>query len=272
MRIIGEVPLVCLLLVAAPATAAPPAAAPTAPMKQTRDPRAIAALESMGAFLRSLTTMRILGETITDDVLGDNQKVQYSGMVELTARRPDRMRANVISDRKNEQIFYDGKQFTVYQPSLGYYASFAAPPTLAGLIDIAEKRYGLDLPLVDLFAWGTERSRPADILTATHVGTSTIKGTGCDHYAFHQADVDWQVWIQQGARPLPRKLVITTITERSQPEYSVVYTWDLAPAVSDQFFTFTPPPGTHRIDFETIGPSPVRQGRPTPKQPRGATP
>jgi hypothetical protein len=257
--------LVCLLAGAGPAAAAPP--------EQTRDPAALAALSAMGAYLRSITTMRIIGEVTTDDVIGDNQKVQLTSTVELMARRPDRLRANASGDRENQQMYFDGKQFTLYQPSLQYYASFQAPPTLAGLVDVAEQRYGVDLPLADLFAWGTDRSRPQDIITATRVGTSTIKGTACDHYAFHQADIDWQVWIQQGERPLPRKLVITTTTERSQPQYSVVYTWDLSPQIPAQAFTFTPPAGAQRIEFQPLGPpGPPRFGRPAPKQPRGGTP
>jgi hypothetical protein len=264
MRITRKLPLVVLLLGAAAPVAASPA-------KEARDPKALAALDAMGAFLRSQVDIKVLGELTTDDVTDDNQKVQYSGTAELTVRRPDRMRATMNSDRRNEQIFYDGKQFTVYLPKLNYYASFDAPPNLAGLIDVAERRYGLDLPLVDLFAWGTNRSRPQDILTATKLGTSTIKGSPCDHYAFHQADIDWQVWIQQGDRPLPRKLVITTITEKTQPQYQAVYTWELGGKTSPQAFTFVPPPGAHRIEFDTLAP-PQRQGRPAPKQTRGGTP
>ena len=243
------------------------AAAQAAP---ARDPKAIAALERMGAYLRAQTVMKIMAETATDDVISGDQKVQLVGTVDLMVHRPDRLRANVSTDRKIEQVYYDGKTFTVYQPRLNYYASFAAPPTLAGLMDVAEQRYGLDMPLADLFAWGTDRSRPADILGATNLGTSVIKGARCDHYAFHQADVDWQVWIQQGDQPLPRKLIITTITERSQPQHQAVLTWDLAPKIADEVFSFSAPEGAKRIEFEAAveQAAPFRQGRSTPK-PRG---
>jgi hypothetical protein len=263
MRIIRKLPLVALLAAAAPAAAEPP--------KEARDPRALAALQAMGTYLRGQNSAKVTGDVTIDDVIGENQKVQYGGTIDLIVRRPDRMQANVNTDRRNEQIYYDGKQFTVYLPTLAYYATFAAPPTLAGLIDVAEKRYGLDLPLVDLFAWGTERSRPQDILTATRVGTSAVKGTPCDHYAFHQSDIDWQVWIQQGAQPLPRKLVITTTTEKTHPQYEAIYSWDLSPKISPQAFTFVAPPDAHRIEFETLAPTP-RHGRPAPKQQRGGTP
>src|SRR3954452_3582930 len=178
------------------------------------DPQAIAALEAMGSFLRGQTAMAVIAETTTDDVLPSGQKVQYAGRADLRVRRPDRFRADVNSDRKNEQLYYDGKTFTIFQPVLHYYASFDAPPTLAELADVAERRYGLDLPLADLFYWGTERSRVGEIKGAVKVGQSTVKGTPCDHWAFHQTDVDWEICIATGDRPLPRKLVITTTSER----------------------------------------------------------
>jgi hypothetical protein len=255
------------LLVSLAATAA------WAEQKPTKDSEAIAALEKMGAYLRTQNNLKITGETSTDDVLPSKQKVKREGRFELTVRRPDRLRANVDTDVKQEQIFYDGKTFTVFQPRLGYYASFQAPPTLAGLVDVAEKRYGLDLPLADLFYWGTDKSRVADIRSAMRIGESTIKGAPCDHFAFHQQDVDWEIWIERGSRPLPRKLVITTTTAPQQPQHSVVLDWDLAPKIDEAMFAFTPPPSAHRIEFEAAaasGPTP-RQGR-APKPRSGGTP
>ena len=78
-----------------------------------------------------------------------------------------------------------------------------------------EKRYGIDLPLADLFYWGTEHDGTGAITAATHVGVSNVEGFVCDHYAFRQKDVDWELWIEQGGRPLPRKMVITTTSEKS---------------------------------------------------------
>jgi hypothetical protein len=138
----------------------------------------------------------------------------------------------------------------VFQPGLGYYASFAAPPTLAELVDVAEKRYGLDLPLADLFYWGTEKNRVSDITSAVKVGPSSVKGVKCDHYAFRQSDVDWEICIESGSRPLPLKLVITTSKEPSQPQHTSVMTWTLSPTFDEKDFSFTPPASARRIEFD----------------------
>jgi hypothetical protein len=215
------------------------------------DPQAIAALERMGAFLRAQSSMKVTAETTTDEVLDNGQKVQRSGVATLEVSRPDRLRADVISDRRNEQLmFYDGRTFTIYQPALDYYGSFKAPPTLAQLVNEAEEKYGIDMPLADLFAWGTAQSPVANLKGAVKVGTSVVQGVTCDQYAFHQADVDWELCIEQGPRPLPRKMVITTTTEKTQPQHVAVLTWDLSPRLDESLFTFTPPATAQRIDFD----------------------
>jgi hypothetical protein len=250
------------------ALASPGARAVEAPKKPAIDPSAIVALQKMGTFLRSLSSMEVQAEASTDDVLPSGQKVEYSGTVTMKVQRPNRLRAEITSDRKNERLFYDGATFTVFQPSLGYYASFPAPPTLRELVDVLEKRYGVDLPLADLFRLGADEAQMAAIRGATTIGWSTIKGAVCTHYAFHQADIDWELWIQEGAQPLPRKIVITTTSEKSQPQHVSVLTWNLAPALDEQAFVFTPPPNAQRINFDVAGPpapatgakSPVQQG------------
>lgn len=218
--------------------------------KPAVDPDAIAALHKMGAFLREQQKFAVHARVTTDDLLASGQKVQFSGTIEMMVRRPDRLRADVRGDRRDEHIYYDGKTFTMFGEKVGYYASFQAPATLAELKDVAEKRYGIDLPLADLFYWGTPQDGTSDITAATNVGVSTVEGTACDHYAFRQKDVDWELWIEQGPHPLPRKLVITTTSEKSRPQHAVVLDWDLAPKLTDDLFAFAPPPEAHKIEFD----------------------
>jgi hypothetical protein len=242
------------LLADIPAPARPPQ--PVASPAPAVDPAAVAALRKMGAFLHSLQAMWVQGETTTDDVLPSGQKIEYSGTVDVKVRQPNRLRVEVTSDRKNEQMFYDGATFTVFQPTPGYFASFAAPPTVRGLVDVLERRYGADLPLADLFRLGSDETELGSITSATMVGWSTIKGTVCAHYAFRQPDVDWELWIQEGPQPLPRKLVITTSSEKTEPQHAAVLSWNLTPRLDEQMFTFKPPPRAQRIDFAGVGPGP----------------
>ena len=211
------------------------------PTGKTIDPAAIQALDKMGAYLRSLGSFAIEAEMATDDVLASGQKVKQTGLVQLKVRRPDRLRVDIAGDRRTQQLFYDGKTFTIYDRPANYYGSFAAPPRLAELVKTVEETYGIDMPLADLFHWGSDAKATAAITAASDLGASMIKGVTCDHYAFRQPEVDWQIWIERGTKPLPRKLVITTMTEKMQPEHEMVMTWNLEPQVTEQTFAFVPP-------------------------------
>src|SRR5262245_42595759 len=94
------------------------------------DPAAIAALEKMGAHLRTLKAFEARSTTAVDDVIGGGQKVQYGGTIDMKVRRPDRLRMDIATDHAQRQLFYDGRTVTLYGQRVKYYASVAAPATL----------------------------------------------------------------------------------------------------------------------------------------------
>jgi len=49
-----------------------------------------------------------------------------------------------------------------------------------------------------------------------------VDGFECEHLAFRNDDTDWQIWIQVGDAPIPRKYVITSKTEEGAPQYTLV--------------------------------------------------
>ena len=214
-------------------------------------PEATAALERMGAHLRTLKTFEVRAATTLDEVLESGQKVQFGGTVALKVRRPDRLRSDVSSDRKQRQFFYDGKTVTVYGPRVNYYAVVQAPATLSELVEMLGTKYGIETPLADLFFWGTDKARPGDIKAAVYLGPATLDGAACDQYAFRQEGMDWQVWIQKGSSPLPRKVVITSTSEPSQPQYTAVLRWNVAAQIDNRTFAFVPPAGARRIPLQT---------------------
>jgi hypothetical protein len=82
-----------------------------------------------------------------------------------------------------------------------------------------------------------------------------VDGTSCEQYAFRQDGLDWQVWIQQGDYPLPRKLVLTTLDDDARPRHSQILTWNLAPSFNEAAFTFDPPKGAQKIAIAEATPS-----------------
>ena len=216
------------------------------------EPEAMTALSKMGGYLRSLKSFQVEAVTSREEVLEDGQKVQFSGLTKMLARVPDRLFVAVKSDRQDREFFYDGKSVTVLAKRANVYATVDAPPTIGALADALDERHGIELPLEDLFRWGGPHSQSDAITSAMFIGPSAIDGVTCGHYAFRQEGLDWQVWIQQGDHPLPRRVVLTTMTDEARPQFSATYTWNLAPSFNDAAFTFTPPRGAGRVVLAEI--------------------
>src|SRR5438046_1328239 len=84
---------------------------------------AVAALEKMGAYLRSLKAFEVRATTTRDYVLENGQKFQHSGVNNLLVQRPNKFRGETASDTQHRLFFYDGKNFTIYADLPGYYAT-----------------------------------------------------------------------------------------------------------------------------------------------------
>jgi hypothetical protein len=220
---------------------------PVAAAKATLEPGAMSALQSMGAHLRTLKSFQVEAAVTDEDVLDDGQKVEYSGVTSILAQMPSRLRADVNNERHERMYLYDGASFTLFAKRLNYYATVPAPATIGQLASKLDEDYGFSVPLADLFRWGTPGWSTDQITGAIDLGPSAVLGTTCQHYAFRQDDIDWQIWIQKGEFPLPRKIVITSKTDEARPQHTAVYTWNLAPSFNDAAFTFDPPAGAGRV-------------------------
>jgi hypothetical protein len=229
------------------------------------DTAATGALTRMGAYLGQLMTFHVRADATTEEVIDDGQKVQKMFKAEMVAARPGRLRLDVQSDRQNRQFYYDGKTFTLWAPRVNYYASVPAPATIIELVDTLDAKYDLETPLVDLFRWSNPAALLSQITDAKVIGPSTIDGVTTEQYAFRQEGLDWQIWIQRGEYPLPRKVVLTTLTDDARPQYSANYTWNLAPSFNDASFVFVVPTNAQRIRLAEIADPDA-----TPSTPGGA--
>ena len=213
---------------------------------------AIDALKDMSNYLMSAKTLGLTTQGSLDVVTNDGQRIQLDGVTTYKMRRPGFV-IDYESDIKSRRFIYDGKNFTVYSPKLGFYATVKAPPTNREVLDTIYNKFGIKLPLEDLFRWGdgSNADRIKALKSAYEVGSATIDGVPTDHFAFREAEIDWEVWIQKGDQPWPRKLVIVDRTDPSRPTFTTRLTWQMNPAFTDADFTFVPDANAKRIQMAT---------------------
>lgn len=226
------------------------AAKPAAPAqsKPAVDPDALQALNKMTTYLGTLQNFELVTQTTRDLVTEDGQRIQLDGAVDYKVRRPAGFVIEVDSNDRKRTFYYDGKQFTLFAPQLGYYATVAAPATNLQVLDRISDTYGIELPLEDLFRWNDPNNPHREALTSGfHVGPATIDGVQTEQYAFRGPRADWQIWIEKGDRPLPRKLMIVDRSDPAMPAYTARLNWKLNPTFADADFTFKPGPDAKPI-------------------------
>ena len=235
---------------AAPGTYAQTApAGAAAPAASAVDASSIQALKDMGAHLQSLKRFRVETEVTGERVLADGQKLQHTATAEMDVQRPNKIRAFMQSARSQREIVYDGKTVTLFTPAQKYYSTVEFTGTIGELIDKLEEGYGVELPLSDLFLFGTPAAPLDKIESAMNAGQDFIDDDLCDHFAFRQGNIDWQIWITTGSKPLPRKVVITNRADEARPQSVSLIDWNLKPTFKDSVFRFTPPKGATRIEI-----------------------
>lgn len=76
--------------------------------------------------------------------------------------------------------------------------------------------------------------------------------------AFRGTDVDWQLWVTIGEKPLPLRYVVTTKKLTGAPEFTLqLRNWNTAPQINPAQFTFSPPAGAKKLDPASVTVSPL---------------
>ncbi|MDM0013381.1 DUF2092 domain-containing protein [Variovorax sp. J22P168] len=239
----------------APVAAAPrptPAVAPPAAPANAVNAASIQALKAMGAYLQSLKRFRVTTELTGEVVLADGQKLQHTATADIDVLRPNKLRARMFSARSERVIFFDGQRVTMFMPQQKYYSTVDFAGNVDSLVTRLESRYGVEIPLSDLFLWGTDAAPLDRIDSAMNAGQDFIGNDLCDHYAFRQGNYDWQIWIKAGSQPLPRKLVIVNRADEARPQSMSLIDWNLKPGFREDAFRFAPPAGTKQVELRAL--------------------
>lgn len=218
------------------------------------DPAAVQILKRMTDYLASLKQFSVHTQNTLEDVLDSGQRVDFDVSANVIISRPNKVYAERKGDLLSQVFYYDGNTLTLYNPSDKVYATEPAPGTIEKMLDFASESLGLGIPVGDLVHRDAFPLLMQDVAFAAVVGKSVIGGVKTDHVVFSRPGVDFQVWVADSGRPLPRKYVVTdTGTPALLSIITVMSDWNVAPAVADARFAFVPPPGTKRIEFMRLG-------------------
>jgi hypothetical protein len=227
----------CLVLgVAAPARA--------------EDPATI--LKAMSAYLAGEKSLAATFDSDIEVITTGLQKIQFSSTGEFRLRRPDRLFIARRGGYADLQLLYDGKTVTLLERDRQVAAKAPAPASVDAMLDELRDRLGVDAPGADFLLSNVGEVLAEDVMEAVYVGRGVVDGAECEHLAFRNADVDWQIWIEVGDRPVPRKYVITTKAVTGAPQYTLRFS-NWSTAVADDALSSLNLGAAKMIDLAAMG-------------------
>ena len=183
-------------------------------------------------------------EIITPDL----QKIQFTSSGQLKLSRPDKLQIRRTGGYADVELVYDGKMLSLYGNNAKSYVQADAPGTVDQLIDTLQAKAGAAMPGTDLLLSKSYDELMTDVIDSKHIGQGVVDGVECEHLAFRGADTDWQIWIETGARPVPRKYVITSKTLAGAPQYTLrIKDWKTDAIADADAFVFKPPADATKV-------------------------
>jgi hypothetical protein len=205
-------------------------------------------LKAMSDYLAGQKAISFDYDSNLDIVTTQQQKIGLASSGTLTLERPDKLHATRTGGFANVEMVFDGKTLSLLGKNANVYAQVEAPGTIDHLVDELRDKFHRPVPAADLLMSDPYKELMAPVTDVKDLGSGVIRGVECDHLAFRTKEVDWQIWIAQGARPYPCRYVITSKKVRGSPEYTLdIRGWKAGAEVASEAFKLDIPPGAQKL-------------------------
>jgi hypothetical protein len=210
-------------------------------------------LKAMSDYVGAQKTISLSYDSDIEVITTALQKIQFTSSGRVQLSRPDKLRVTRTGGYADVELVFDGKMLTIFGKNLNAYTQVDTPGTVDQLIERLHNDFSISAPGADLLLTKSYDELMADVIEAKHIGRRVIDGVECEHLAFRNTDTDWQIWVEMGARPIPRKYVITNKGVTSGPQYTLrIKEWRTdTPAAADAF-VFRPPQGASAVSIEAL--------------------
>jgi len=207
-------------------------------------------LKAMSDYLAGQKSLSAKFDSDIEVVTPELQKIQFTSSGEMKMNRPDKLRIRRTGGYADVELVYDGKTVSLYGNNAKSYVQADLAGTVDQMIDTLQSRSGAGLPGADLLLSNSYDQLMADVIEGRHVGQGVVDGVECEHLAFRGAETDWQIWIEPGAKPVPRKWVITSKTVTGAPQYTLkIRDWK-TDANADGDFAFKAPADATKVALD----------------------
>ena len=202
--------------------------------------------------LKGAQSMSFEVDVVYEEVLDSGLKVEHGLSVDIKALRPNRLQVRFSGDNDHRVLTCDGETVTLVETEQGLYGTTPARASLDATIDMLAEDYGITLPCADYLFSDPHAVLTENVRASSYLGTTKIGGVEAHHLVFSQEGLDWQIWIETGARSLPLRTVLTYIDAPGAPRFEAdLSNWNLVPGLTEADFKADVPADMERIEFQS---------------------
>jgi hypothetical protein len=210
-------------------------------------------VKAMSDYMSAQKAISFSFDTNLEIVTTDKQKVGLASSGTVRLDRPDKLRVTRHGGFANVEAVFDGKTLSLLGKNANMYGQVNVPGSIDHLIDELREKYHRPVPGADLLLSNIYDELMPEVTDAKDLGSGVIGGVECDHLAFRTKDVDWEIWIAQGARPYPCRYVITSKLINDAPQYSVqIRDFKTGDEVASDDFSFVIPTNATKIGLSDL--------------------
>jgi hypothetical protein len=205
-------------------------------------------------FLGDQTRFRVTAEISYDVVQNDGRLLEFGARREITINRPNHVHMKITRrDGETRALYFDGSTISIDLAEHQAYVRESRPGTLYAALEHLANDLGIPVPLANLLSENFAAPLERRIAAGYYVGPAILDGRRCEHLAFRLPDVDVQLWIEEGERPLAARIVITHKLAPGNPQFrATLKDWDLGLETPEALFQFEPPEGSEKLAVESI--------------------
>jgi len=213
------------------------------------DPETDKILHSMSGYLGGLSAFSMSADIDNEIVDLAGQKLQFSSSAQFVVEHPAKFHVHRKGAFADAEFIFDGKTLTLSGKNANAYLQVEGPKTIDEATRALGFETGLDMPGVEFLDADPYAGLISNILSSDYLGTVYVNGIECHYMTFRAAQVDWQLWVAAGDKPLPMKYVITSKWVTAAPQYSIRFRdWDTNPRIDADQFSFSAPKGARKLD------------------------
>ena len=169
----------------------------------------------------------------------------------VALQRPNKFRADVFGDVPSFQLYFDGSNFTAFDPEKNNHSVSEPLSTIDDMLAYVASKSHINFPSADFLYSNPYSVMGKNLTHAIVIGPTMVNGLPCEHFAYMEPGINLEIWISSGKKALPLRMAMTYKQATNFPRYMIEYKdWKLNPNLKLNIFLFKAANNAKRIEFD----------------------